>query len=198
MRIMIVGQKWLAAEVLNLCVSLGHEVVIAAAPNIEDRLLKTAIEQNIPVIVIDRRLDLQHIPDEIDLIIAAHAHCYIAAEAREKARLGAIGYHPSLLPLHRGRDAIAWAIRMHEPVTGGSVYWMNDHTDGGPIIAQDWCFIRSDDTAAMLWRRELAPMSLRLFHQALKQIGTGDIQMRTQDEALATWEPALEREKLGG
>lgn len=34
--------------------------------------------------------------------------------------------------------------------------------DGGPIAAQDWCFIRPEDDARSLWSRELAPMGLRL------------------------------------
>jgi len=41
---------------------------------------------------------------------------------RARARVAAIGYHPSLLPLHRGRDALRWTIRDGDRVTGGSVY----------------------------------------------------------------------------
>jgi methionyl-tRNA formyltransferase len=198
MRIMIVGQKWFAAEVLRLCVDLGHQMVKVAAPTADDRLVLTALEAGIHAAVIERRVDAHNVLDGTDLIVAAHAHCYVTAEARQKARHGAIGYHPSLLPLHRGRDAIEWAIRLHEPVTGGSVYWMDDRADGGPVIAQDWCFVRPGDTASDLWRRELAPMGLRLFREALGKIAAGDVTGGVQDETLATWEPSLSRRRLGG
>jgi methionyl-tRNA formyltransferase len=198
MRIMIVGQKWLAAETLKLCLALDHLVIKAAAPSADDRLIHAAIGTDTHAAVVGRHLEAHHVLDGTDLIVAAHAHCYITPEARQKARLGAIGYHPSLLPLHRGRDAIEWAIRMHEPVTGGSVYWMDDRADGGAVIAQDWCFIRPGDTAAGLWRRELAPMGLRLFGRALERIAEDGTVGSLQDEALATWEPALTRPTLGG
>jgi methionyl-tRNA formyltransferase len=110
--------------------------------------------------------------------------------------LAAIGYHLRLLPLHRGRDAIAWAIRMHEPVTGGSVYWMNERADAGPVIAQDWCFIQPGDTEASLWRRELGPMGIRLFRLSLERTALGCLASHCQDEALATWEPSFSRRRL--
>ena len=43
---------------------------------------------------------------------AAHSHDFIGRKTRALSRLGALGYHPSLLPLHRGRDAIRWAVHM--------------------------------------------------------------------------------------
>ncbi|WP_428496421.1 hypothetical protein [Pseudomonas chlororaphis] len=59
---------------------------------------------------------------------------------------------------------------MRDPITGGSVYWLDDGTDTGPVLLQNWCHVRSDDTAQLLWRRETAPMGLRLFSQALAML----------------------------
>ena len=56
---------------------------------------------------------------------------------------------------------------MREPVTGGTLYRMDDGADTGGILLQDWRHIRPDDTAQSLWQRELAPMGLRLFRQYL-------------------------------
>ncbi|MFZ6875370.1 formyltransferase family protein [Undibacterium sp. Di27W] len=193
---MIVGQKWLAAETLKLCLRLGHTVVKVVAPTADDRLIQTAIETDTHAVAVAGRLEGHHVLDGTDLIIAAHAHCFITSEARQKARDGAIGYHPSLLPLHRGRDAIKWAIRMHEPVTGGTVYQMDDRADAGPIIAQDWCFIRKDDTADSLWRRELGPMGLILFEIVLTNFESLSPVSSEQDEKLSTWEPALINSRL--
>ena len=84
-----------------------------------------------------------------------------------------------------------WAIRMHEPITGGTIYWLNDTVDGGPIAAQDWCFIHEGDTARELWTRELAPMGIRLFEQTLRDIEAGVIIKLPQDLDLAKWEPSF-------
>lgn len=193
---MIVGQKWLAAETLKLCLRLGHTVVKVVAPTADDRLIQTAIETDTHAVAIAGRLEGHHVLDGTDLIIAAHAHCFITADARQKVRYGAIGYHPSLLPLHRGRDAIKWAIRMREPVTGGTVYQMDDRADAGPIIVQDWCFIRKDDTADSLWRKELAPMGLKLFESALLIILDESARAELQDETISTWEPKINCNRL--
>jgi methionyl-tRNA formyltransferase len=135
-------------------------------------------------------------PSGVDLIISAHSHDFIGRRTRLKARLGGIGYHPSLLPLHRGRDAIRWTLKMGERITGGSIYWLSDYTDGGDIAAQDWCFVRPDDDAESLWRRELFPIGLRLFARVLDDLELGLVVAVPQDETLATWEPSWQRPPL--
>lgn len=104
---------------------------------------------------------------------------------RPAARLGAIGYHPSLLPLHRGRDAVHWAVRLRERVIGGSIYCLNDTVDGGPIAARAPVFIRPADDARSLWARELAPLGLRLLEKVLRDL-EGNIIIR-EEHTLATY-----------
>ncbi|MGO1073244.1 formyltransferase family protein [Lysobacter sp. CA199] len=195
MRVMLVGQKWLGAETLALLRTEGCEVTQVAAPA-NDRLAVVAVENGIPCGDPGPTLPAAWVPEGTDLIVAAHAHCFVTGGARARARLGAIGYHPSLLPRHRGRDAVRWAVHMEERVTGGTVYWMDDRADGGPIAAQDWCFVRPGDDAASLWRRDLAPMGLRLFRQVLTDLRAGVVHREQQDESVATWEPSFDRPAL--
>ncbi len=86
---------------------------------------------------------------------------------------------------------------MREPLTGGTLYWLDDGADTGLIALQDWCHVRPDDTPAALWRRELGPMGLRLFAVALARIEGGEYMRLEQDPALATWEPAFHSKTLG-
>ena len=195
MKLMLVGQKWLGAQALGSLRKAGHDVVAVAAPNAEDRLWTSAVQAGLATLEVGRRLEAEHLPAGTDLIVCAHAHCFISDGARQASKLGAIGYHPSLLPLHRGRDAIEWAIRMRDRITGGTVYWMDDRADGGPVICQDFCFIRQTDTAEDLWRRDLGPMGVRLLDQAVGLISQGGGKGTPQDETLATWEPALTARK---
>jgi methionyl-tRNA formyltransferase len=197
MKVLLAGQKVFGAAALELLLHLGHEVVAVFAPPPKgdkvDRLASQALAFGIQP---QSGLTADKVPPGTDLIVTAHSHDYITSEALQRTTYGGIGYHPSLLPLHRGKDAIRWAIRMGDKVTGGTVYWLSDHVDGGPIAAQDWCFVRPGDDAMALWQRELAPMGLRLFRRALTDISSGNIVRIPQDESLATWEPSLDRPKL--
>ena len=191
MKILLCGQKRFGRETFNLLRRLGHELLGVVCPvEGEDKLHVGALNAGVPVIP-SGTLNAETCPDGLDLIIAAHSHDFIGRRTRQKALLGALGYHPSLLPLHRGRDAIRWAIRMNERVTGGTVFWLNDTVDGGPIAAQDWCFIQPDDDARSLWERQLMPIGLRLFEKVLADLNQKRWVRVDQDPALATWEPAI-------
>jgi methionyl-tRNA formyltransferase len=203
MQIVIVGQQWLGAQALQLCLRRGDAVAKVLAPGADvseeyDRLHAAALQAGVPAEVCPRRVEAAHIPAGTDIIIAAHAHAYITACARRAARYGALGYHPSLLPRHRGRDAVRWTIHMADPIAGGTAYWMDDGADTGPIAAQNWCWVRPDDTPQSLWRRELAPMGLRLLAAVLAELDTGRVPAQPQNEAAATWEPSFGAGLLSG
>jgi methionyl-tRNA formyltransferase len=127
-----------------------------------------------------------------DLIVTAHSHARISKEALAAARLGGIGYHPSLLPRHRGIAAIEWTIREKDPIAGGTVYHLADRMDAGAIAAQDWCFVGRDETARQLWERALAPMGQRLLGEVIDHVRQhGTLPSKPQDEQFATKAPAL-------
>ena len=195
MKLFICGQKEFGASVFRQCLAAGHEILGVCSPELNDagsardRLTDAAAIHRVPWLP-GGSLSAELLPDGIDLIVAAHSHDFIGAATRRKARLGAIGYHPSLLPRHRGRDAVAWAIKMGDAITGGTVYWMDDRIDAGPIQAQDWCWIHPRATAAEMWRHVLFDMGLRLLAKAIADIDRGEITRLYQDETNATWEPA--------
>jgi methionyl-tRNA formyltransferase len=84
--------------VQTLC---GWSVVAVSAPS-PDALATWAEQRGLPVIPAGG-LKVDSIsaacPDGIDLIITAHCHDFISRSVRELPRIGALGYHPSLLPL---------------------------------------------------------------------------------------------------
>ncbi len=197
MIILLCGQKRFGRDALAMLQSLGHTIRAVAAPNTgigtkdEDQLHFAATQSRLPIIPAGTLNHEHKLLEGIDLIVTAHSHDFVGRRTRHRARLGAIGYHPSLLPLHRGRDAIRWAIRMKEAVTGGSVYWLNDTVDGGPIAAQRHVFIRPGDTARELWRRDLAPLGITLLQEVITDLANGRVVAEPQDKSLATWEPSI-------
>ncbi|WP_431682751.1 formyltransferase family protein [Kitasatospora sp. KL5] len=136
-------------------------------------------------------LRAHHIPDGTDIILAAHSHAFIGRRTRARARVAAIGYHPSLLPLHRGRDAIRWTIRDGDRVTGGSVYHLTERTDAGPIAAQEHLLVPPGSTVESLWREHLTPLGVRLILRVVNDLERGHRVEVEQDESLAGWEPAM-------
>jgi methionyl-tRNA formyltransferase len=198
MNIFLAGQSLFGAATFELIRRRGHTLVGVSSPRFSkkdktrtDRLTFLAREAGVPWMEAGT-LTQRNLPEGVDLIVTAHSHDFIGRGTRNRARVGAIGYHPSLLPRHRGRDAVRWAIRFGEPVTGGSIYWLNDTVDGGDIAAQQHVFIRPDDTAEELWRRELFPLGLKLFAQTLNDLENKRLVRIPQDPELATWEPAIE------
>lgn len=173
----------------------GVEIAAVSAP-LEDRLTELAAINGIPVITAGTLREAT-MPDGIDLIVAAHSHDFIGERTRLRATYGGIGYHPSLLPVHRGRDAIRWAIRMGDKITGGTVYRLSNRVDGGNILLQKPVFIKPKDTARELWNRELAPLGIELLAEAVAMFrDEGFIQGAEQDEEVATWEPSIDRPPL--
>lgn len=209
MRIYLCGQKMFGARVFHALIAAGHTVVGVSSPPFGSR---TCSDGTTPTLDRLRQVaGLMHTPWlpagelraplierlEVDLIVAAHSHDFIGRPTREAATLGALGYHPSLLPRHRGRDAVRWALHMGDAITGGTVYWLDQNVDGGPIALQEHVHIRPDETVETLWREKLAPLGVRLLVQAIAEIGRdGFVTRIPQDEACATWEPAWDRPPL--
>ena len=193
MNVALVGTRWFGAQTLKRLIARGDDVTVVAL-HAEEHLAKAAEAAGVPVITLDgvRRVRAEHIPDDVDVIVAAHSHAFITAEARDRARLAAIGYHPSLLPRHRGIAAVEWTIRCGDPIAGGSIYHLTDGMDEGPIAAQDWCFVYPDDDATSLWRRALAPMGLDLTDQVLAFIDRhGYAEAQPQNPKAVTFAPSL-------
>lgn len=194
MKIALVGTRWFGAEMFKLLRGAGHDLVVTAT-NGEDTLAKAARSASVPLVVREepRRVTAEDIcAESVDAIVAAHTHAFVAADARAKARLASIGYHPSLLPRHRGVAAVEWTILAKDPIAGGSVYHLSGGMDAGALAAQDWCFVYPDDDAASLWRRALGPMGLRLLMKVVGDLETrGYADSFDQDPKAVTLAPLL-------
>lgn len=191
MNVLLAGQKWFGEAVFHALSALpGVRVVAVCAPR-GCRLSGRAEDGGCRII---SKLTAETMPAGVDLIVAAHSHDFIGEKTRLMATYGGVGYHPSLLPLHRGRDAVEWAIRMGDRVTGGSVYRLSNRMDGGAVLAQRHVFIRPGDDARTLWRRDLAPLGVELLTAVVAAAAeTGYPTGEEQDEELATWEPSIGR-----
>jgi len=196
LKIFISGQKYFGEQVLSLCLRLDFVEVVGVCSPLDDKYVtKLAHRFNIPVVPAGS-LNADTLPDNVELGITAHSFDYIGTRTRYKAKIGWIGYHPSLLPRHRGRSSIEWAVRMRDAITGGTVFWLNSGIDRGDIAYQEICFIDPKmysmdpkKAAKLLWEHELQQMGLVLIERALRDISNGVIVKRPQRKEHSTFEP---------
>jgi methionyl-tRNA formyltransferase len=85
---------------------------------------------------------------------------------------------------------------MHDPITGGTVFWVDDGIDTGPIAAQQWCWIEPGKTASDLWREQMFPMGVSLLEQVVEDIDIGISRRDPQNDRAATFEPAINPSRL--
>ena len=196
MKCTLVGSRYFGAMVFEALAKDGVDIVQVVAPAADDRLAAAAQAAGVPLHVLDNPKIVPGgaIPEGTELIIAAHTHARVSDEALARSRLRGIGYHPSLLPRHRGIAAVEWTILEGDPIAGGSVYHLADGWDAGAIAAQDWCFVAKGETARELWERALAPMGLDLLTGVVRHTAEhGELPARPQDERFATKAPMIRR-----
>lgn len=197
MKCALVGSRYFGALVFEaLRAEEGIEFTSVVAPASDDRLALAARAAGIEPHVLEnpRIVPGEAVAEGTDLILAAHTHARISDEALARSRLGGVGYHPSLLPRHRGIAAVEWTILEGDPIAGGSVYHLADGWDAGPIAAQDWCFVAKGETARELWDRALAPMGLALLARVVGHARAhGTLPAEPQDTRFATRAPMIRR-----
>ena len=194
MRITLVGSRHFGVTTLQMLRQHGVDVIRVVVADADDRLAATARDAGIEVVVQanPKLVAASEIAEATDLIVTAHSHARVSKQALAVSRLGGIGYHPSLLPRHRGIAAVEWTIREKDPIAGGTVYHLADRMDAGAIAAQDWCFVGKDETARQLWERALAPMGQKLLAEVIDYAKKhGALPARPQEEQYATKAPAL-------
>lgn len=148
---------------------------------------KAAGADFVPVVNINREESLArlqgHRPDYIFVVgwsqICGPGVMSVAADR-------VIGYHPAALPRMRGRAAIPWTILKNEPITAGTLFWIDSGIDTGPILDQHFFHVDPDETASSLYARHMEALTLML-DRSLPTIAAGHPRRDAQDERFATW-----------
>jgi methionyl-tRNA formyltransferase len=194
MRITLVGSRHFGVTTLNMLREHGVEIARVVVADADDRLAAAAKAAGIGVVVQanPKLVAAAEIAEGTDLIVTAHSHARVSKQALAASKLGGIGYHPSLLPRHRGIAAIEWTIKEGDPIAGGTVYHLADRMDAGAIAAQEWCFVKQGETARELWERALAPLGQKLLAEVIDYAGAHNaLPAKPQDEQFATKAPSL-------
>ncbi len=106
---------------------------------------------------------------------------------------GNINLHASLLPKYRGAAPIQWAIARGESVTGVTTMRIDAGLDTGDILLQKEIPIDSIDTAETL-SPMLAAVGADLMVETLRELQSGKLNPRKQNDSHATLAPILKKE----
>ena len=112
---------------------------------------------------------------EIDFIILAGFMCILGADFVRQYAGRIINVHPSLIPSFCGKGF--YVLRVHEAaleygvkVTGATVHYVNEITDGGEIILQKAVEIQEGDTPEILQRRVMEQAEWILLPKAAEMV----------------------------
>jgi methionyl-tRNA formyltransferase len=197
MRIALIGQAAFGEAVFNALREAGEEIV--AVSSVEgtaerpDPLWAAATAAGLPVFPTGR-LKMKAVLEEYsatapDLCVMAFVNHILPEAVLFAPSRGSIQYHPSLLPRHRGRSAINWAIRMGDTQTGVTIFWTDKGIDTGPVLLQRSCEIGPDDTVGSLYFDRLFPMGVEMLAESVRMVREGSAPRVVQDESLQTYEP---------
>ena len=150
--------------------------------------LKRAEENNIPSKVIVSKNNpefskelLSHLKENnVDLIVLAGFLCILKDDILSEYKDRIINVHPSLIPSFCG-DGF-YGLKVHEAalsygvkVTGATVHFVNEITDGGKIILQKAVNILPDDTPEILQKRVMEEAEWKILPEAVKMICNGGL-----------------------
>ena len=206
MRILLIGQAAFAAKVLESMSERRDNVVAVYLPpdrpgGRTDPLKDTALAKEIPVYQPTTYKDDQVFAEyqelKPDLTILAFVTDIIPARYFDFPTHGAICYHPSILPRHRGASAINWAVIMGATRTGLTIFWPDGGIDTGPLLLQKEIDVGPDDTTGALYFNYLFPMGVEAILESIDLIKAGQAPKIPQDEAGATYEPPCD-DKVAG
>ena len=103
------------------------------------------------------------------------------------ARLGGVGYHPTLLPEGRGRAPIVWTI-LRQARAAVNLFYLTDEPDAGDIIIQREVPVLPDDYAADLIAR-MEGVLIEAVAEIAPALKAGTLPRTPQDHSQATYYP---------
>ena len=122
----------------------------------------------------------------LDLLVVVGWSRICGPELRGMARLGSLGYHPTLLPIMRGRAALAWTILLDARRTGGTLFWLDDGMDTGDIAAQAGFDLSGDENVQQLMDLQMETLAT-MIPPLFAQLSSGERPARPQKNNDATY-----------
>ncbi len=198
MRIVYVGAVEFSRCCLEEIMRQGAEVVaLFTLPR--DRASFHSDYADLSEIALARRVPVHYVrnindPSSAEQLRAAHPDIIfvfgwsqlISKSILQIPPMGCIGTHPALLPQHRGRHPIVWALVEGLAESGLTFFYLDESADSGDILWQRSFPISLEDDACTVYEKvnQLAKEGLREF---IPQLTRGAAPRIPQDHSRATY-----------
>uniref|UniRef100_A0A7M4FKP7 10-formyltetrahydrofolate dehydrogenase n=1 Tax=Crocodylus porosus TaxID=8502 RepID=A0A7M4FKP7_CROPO len=207
LKLALIGQSLFGQEVYSNLRKEGHKIVgVFTVPDKNgqaDPLALSAEKDGTPVFKFSRwRVKGKSIQEVVEAYRSVGAELnvlpfctqFIPMDVIDFPKHGSIIYHPSILPRHRGASAINWTLIQGDKKAGFTVFWADDGLDTGPILLQQECDIKPNDTVDDLYNRFLFPEGVKAMVEAVQLIADGKAPQVPQPEEGATYEGIQKKE----
>ena len=176
----LVENGWNVAGVLSLRQD-DHEVERYERP-IEELARDSGIPHVATKWLKDREYFVSWIRSEVrpDIGMAVGCRILIPEELYTLPPMGTLAVHDSLLPEYRGFAPLNWSILNGEPKTGVTLFYLDEGTDTGHIVAQKEVPIAADATAPEVYER-VCDATIELILEACPLLAAGMAPRMEQD-----------------
>lgn len=162
------------------------EIVVVIASNAKAYAITRAEQAGVPAVVCSRKqlgsqaafeaAITQALTDHgVELIVLAGFMSILSADFTRRWQRRILNVHPSLIPSFCGQGF--YGLRVHEAalaygvkVTGATVHYVNEVTDGGEILLQKAVEVQPGDTPELLQRRVMEQAEWLLLPQATQMV----------------------------
>ncbi len=202
LRLAIFGQAPIAKESIDRLLAAGHAIPVVYAPQDGSRPDALAAHaRGLGLDVVQRRYFrkkggmpiesalAEYRSRDVDLNVLASFTSFLPGQITDAPAHKSICFHPSLLPLYRGGNAMQWQIIDGALETGVSIFVPDAGVDEGPVVVQKGGLeIGPQDTTGSLFFKKLAPLAVEAIVEAVTRIDDGTASPVVQDESTATFQ----------
>ncbi len=205
MKVVYFGSDIYSAEHLRFLMDQGCDIgLVVTQPDRPKgrgrRVLPTpvksvALERGIEVVHPGNILELVEVLSNFDLGILISFGRIVPKEVLNAPRYGIFNVHPSLLPKYRGASPINRVLENGETETGVTIIKLVSKLDAGPVVLQRRVEIFPFENFGKL-ERKLIDLGKELLGDFLALVSSGNLELREQDESLASYAPKITKKDL--
>lgn len=192
MRIIFIGTVTLSKNIFKKLINLKRNIVTVLTKKESTfhadfaDLSETCKKNNIEYKFIDNINDeevINYIKSKLpDIIFCFGWSQLLKEELLDIPRLGAIGFHPALLPQNRGRHPLIWALALGLEETGSTFFFLDAGADSGDILSQKRVKIDYYDNARSLYDK-ITDVALKQIEEFIPLLENNTYQRTKQDES---------------
>jgi methionyl-tRNA formyltransferase len=207
MKIVFMGTPDFSLPSLKILLESKHKILAVVTQPDKERgrgqkvsftpVKQFAVEHNLPAYQPEKLKGNEEFVEQMkslhpDLFVVV-AFRILPTEVFEIPEFGSFNLHGSYLPKYRGAAPIQWALINGETETGLTTFKLAEKVDTGNIYLQQRLEIFPEDNFETLHDR-MSGLGAKLVHDTVNLIERGNVDLRTQDDSLASPAPKIKKE----